>query len=207
MTAEKATDNWYANVSYTWSKNYGNTEGLVKSDNGQDDTGTTQDFDYPELMIGTNGYLPNDRRHVIKAFGAYKFTPEWSMGLNLLVQSGRPKNCFGGGPGAPIANGIPSYYSAYFWCEGEISPRGSRGRTPWNRTFSPNVVYKPAWAKGLTLQLDMINLFNNTKPVTVNEVGERQDGSTVTTYYNTTYSIPTNFQTPRYFRLMAQYDF
>ncbi|MFC4763709.1 TonB-dependent receptor [Dyella koreensis] len=207
LTAEKGNSRWYANVSYTWSRNYGNTEGLVKSDNGQTDTGTTQDFDYPELGIGSNGYLPNDRRHSFKAYGAYKFSPEWSVGLNVLVQSGRPKNCFGGGPGASISDGIPSYNSAYFWCEGEVAPRGSRGRTPWTWTMSPNVVFTPNWAKGLTLKLDMINIFNNTKPITVSEVGERQPGATPTTYYSTTYDIPTSYQTPRYFRLMAQYDF
>ena len=52
--------------SYTWSKSQGNTEGGVKSDIGQDDTGTTQDFDYPELTIGSFGDLPNDRRHAFK---------------------------------------------------------------------------------------------------------------------------------------------
>ena len=207
LSAEKASDRWYANVSYTWSKNYGNTEGLVKSDNGQTDTGTTQDFDYPEVMRGANGYLPNDRRHSLKAFGAFKFTPEWSVGLNMLVQSGRPLNCFGGGAGAPIADGIPGYNSAYFWCEGNIATRGSRGRTPWTWTLSPNVVYKPGWAKGLSLQMDMINVFNNTKPLSMNEVGERQPGANPTTYYATTYMIPASVQTPRYFRLTAQYDF
>ena len=82
-------------ASYTWSKSYGNTEGGVKSDIGQDDTGTTQDFDYPELTIGSLGYLPNDRRHAFKMFGNYQFTDEWPLGANMLIQSGRPKNCFG----------------------------------------------------------------------------------------------------------------
>ena len=33
------------------------------------DTGTTQDFDYPELAEGSYGYLPNDRRHVPRSVG------------------------------------------------------------------------------------------------------------------------------------------
>ena len=201
LTAEKATDKWYVNASYTWAKNYGNTEGLVKSDNGQDDTGTTSDFDYPEIMKGANGYLPNDRRHSIKAYGGYKFTPEWSVGVNLLVQSGRPTSCFGGGNGIPY--GIPSYQSAYFYCEGDIDARGHGKRLPWNWTLSPNVVFTPAWAKGLTFQLDAINVLNNSKPTAINEIGERSNQ----TFYNTTYRVPTYYQTPRYFRLMVQYDF
>jgi hypothetical protein len=200
LSAEKASDKWYVNASYTWAKNRGNTEGLVKSDNGQSDTGTTQDFDYPELMFGANGYLPNDRRHSIKAYGGYKFTPEWSVGLNLLVESGRPKNCFGGGSSL---YGIPSYDSAYFYCEGRTSMRGTAGRLPWNWTLSPNVVYTPNWARGLTLQLDMINAFNNAKPITINEVGERNGQP----FYGSSYNVPSDYQTPRYFRLMAQYDF
>ncbi|MBB3225442.1 hypothetical protein FHW69_000032 [Luteibacter sp. Sphag1AF] len=201
LTAEKASDKWYVNASYTWSKNYGNTEGLVKSDNGQDDTGTTTDFDYPEVMIGSNGYLPNDRRHSIKAYGGYKFSSEWSVGLNMLVESGRPTNCFGGGNYIPY--NIPGYNSAYFYCEGDISYRGTQKRLPWNWTLSPNVVYTPAFAKGLTLQFDAINVLNNSKPIAINEIGER--GSQ--TLYNTTYRVPSYYQTPRYFRLMAQYDF
>jgi len=201
LTAEKATDKWYVNASYTWSKNYGNTEGLVKSDNGQDDTGTTSDFDYPEIMNGSNGYLPNDRRHSIKAYGGYRFTPEWSVGMNLLVQSGRPTSCFGGGNGIPY--GIPSYQSAYFYCEGDIDARGHGKRLPWNWTLSPNVVYTPSFAKGLTVQLDAINVLNNSKPTAINEIGERSNQ----TFYNTTYRVPTYYQTPRYFRLMVQYDF
>ncbi|TCV94977.1 carboxypeptidase family protein [Luteibacter rhizovicinus] len=201
LTAEKATDKWYVNASYTWAKNYGNTEGLVKSDNAQTDTGTTSAFDYPEIMNGSNGYLPNDRRHSIKAYGGYKFTPEWSVGLNLLVESGRPTSCFGGGNGIPY--GIPSYQSEYFYCEGEVNERGHQKRLPWNWTISPNVVYTPAYVKGLTLQLDAINVFNNSKPIAISEIGERANQ----TFYNTTYRVPTYYQTPRYFRLMVQYDF
>ncbi len=106
-------DKFFMQASYTWSKSYGNTEGGVKSDIGQDDTGTTQDFDYPELTIGSLGYLPNDRRHSFKAFGNYQLTDEWSIGANLLVQSGRPVNCFGFLGGVNTAH----YANGYFSCD------------------------------------------------------------------------------------------
>ncbi|MCC4604118.1 TonB-dependent receptor [Xanthomonas campestris] len=70
------SDKFFLQGSYTWSKNKGNTEGGVKSDIGQSDTGTTQDFDYPELAEGAKGYLPNDRRHTLKLFGNYEFNDE-----------------------------------------------------------------------------------------------------------------------------------
>lgn len=201
LSAEKAADNWYVNASYTWSKNRGNTEGLVNSDNGQMDTGTTSAFDYPEVMIGANGYLPNDRRHSFKIYGGYKLTPEWSVGVNGLLESGRPTSCFGGGDGT--VGGIPGYNSSFFYCEGQFDGRGRAKRLPWNWSLSPNVVYTPAYAKGLTLQLDVINAFNNDKPIAINEIGENAGQ----TFYSSTYRVPSYYQTPRYLRLMVQYDF
>jgi hypothetical protein len=106
-------DKFFVQASYTWSKSIGNTEGGVKSDIGQSDTGTTQDFDYPELSIGSYGYLPNDRRHAFKIFGNYQLTDEWSIGANLLVQSGRPENCFGFLGGAASSG----YANGYFSCD------------------------------------------------------------------------------------------
>ena len=48
----------------------GNYEGTVKSDNGQDDAGITQDFDFPEFTEGSYGKLPNHRKHNLKFNGA-----------------------------------------------------------------------------------------------------------------------------------------
>ena len=113
--AEGHWDKLFLQGSYTWAKSSGNFEGGVKSDIGQADTGTTQDFDYPELEIGTTGYLPNDRRHSFKLFGNYEFTDEWSAGFNVLVQSGRPQNCLG------IYGGDPIFYrNSYFSCDATI---------------------------------------------------------------------------------------
>src|SRR3546814_11754409 len=84
---------------YVWSKNYGDSEGMLKSDIGQTDPSVTQDWDFPELMIGSRGYLPNDRRHQIKAYGYWQMNPEWLFGSSLQIASGRPKNCIGNPPG------------------------------------------------------------------------------------------------------------
>jgi hypothetical protein len=209
--------NWnkfFMQASYTWSKSYGNTEGGVKSDIGQADTGATQDFDYPELMIGATGYLPNDRRHALKVFGNYELSDEWSVGANLLVQSGRPMNCFGflGGSNTSI------YQNGYFSCDpgranlpgdgtgnngDTIVPRGSVGRTPWQRTLDLNVAYQPNWAEGLTLKMDVFNVFNEHAVTSVVEQGENTAGQPQPDRYLT----PTGFQAPRAFRFMVQYDF
>lgn len=204
LSAEKQTDKYYVNISYTLSKSFGNTEGLVKSNNNQDDTGTTADFDFPEIMRGANGYLPNDRRHSFKLYGGYKFTPEWSAGLNLLVQSGTPISCYGGGGGTFDTQ--YGYGAQFHYCNGKVSPEGTSGRTPWTWTVSPNVVYQPAWARGLSMQLSVLNLFNNDQPLFVNEAAETISNSGRKTTY-TNYKLPKYFNTPRYARFQVQYDF
>ena len=203
LSAEKSwNDKWYVKASYVWAKSYGNTEGLVKSDIGQADTGTTQDFDYPELMYYSNGNLPNDRKHTIKVYGSWQVTPEWMVGANLLVQTGRPKNCFGVNEDWDAYAGYGSNAS-YFYCQGQPVARGSLGRTKtlWNLDLGVN--YKPAWAKGLQLSMDITNVFNRHTPLTIDEAGE----TNATDYYQSTFGTPTSYQTPRYVRVAAQYDF
>ena len=88
-------DNWYGKLTYTYSRNKGNTEGQTKSDNAQTDVAATSTWDNTQLMEGSYGNLPNDRPHQVKAFGFYQFSPEWQVGGNFLAEAGRPKNCFG----------------------------------------------------------------------------------------------------------------
>ena len=215
-------DRLFLQGSYTYAKSKGNTEGGVKSDIGQDDTGTTQDFDYPELAYGAYGYLPNDRRHTLKLFGNYEFTDEWSAGFNVLVQSGRPVNCFG-----YLGDYFTSRYgNSYFSCDpgtpddlsdngSTIIPRGSAGTTPWQRTLDLNVAYRPAFANGnLMFKLDVFNVFDEQVVTTVYEFGE--DASGRPTFGENcgglgeaecVYKRPTGYSAPRAVRFMVQYDF
>jgi outer membrane receptor for ferrienterochelin and colicin len=204
------SDKFFLQGSYTWSKNQGNAEGGVKSDIGQDDTGVTQDFDYPELMVGADGYLPNDRRHTLKLFGNYEFSDQWSAGANFLWQSGRPVNCFGVYADDPVG-----YGNSYFSCDtGEVDPdtgsngetivsRGSAGRTPDIYNVDLNVAYRPSFAEGrLTLKMDVFNVFNRQKALAVDESGEDSSGNPL---QGITYMTPTVFQAPRAVRFMVQY--
>ena len=223
---EGSWDRWFLQGSYTFAKSIGNTEGGVKSDIGQADTSVTQDFDYPELMIGSYGYLPNDRRHSLKMFGNFEITDEWSVGANYLVQSGRPINCFGFLGGANTSH----YANGYFSCnltqdanlpgDGagnngfDIVDRGTAGRLPWTQTLDLNLQYAPSWAEGLKFKVDVFNVFNADKAVTVVEQGEDASGNPQAggTFQNGTpraniYKMPTGWQTPRSVRFMVQYDF
>ena len=210
-------DRFFLQGSYTYAKSKGNTEGGVKSDIGQADTNVTQDFDYIELTENTYGYLPNDRRHSLKLFGNYEITEEWSVGGNLLIQSGRPYNCIGvldrdpnRAPGDPPSLPAPDgtynphpYGASFFRCNNIPVPRGTAGRLPWTSTFDLNIAYRPSFAKGLQFKVDVFNLFDTQKVVAVNEIAEDQaSGLPVETYL-----APVTFQAPRSVRFMVQYDF
>ncbi|HWU70733.1 MAG TPA: TonB-dependent receptor, partial [Pseudoxanthomonas sp.] len=216
-------DKFFFQGSYTFGKSKGNTEGGVKSDIGQANTNTTQDFDYIELTKDTFGYLPNDRRHSLKLFGNYSFSDEWSVGANLLVQSGRPLNCFG--VLYPYHGVYHPYGSSFMRCgtsetgqaidgNGNVIgpvqafPRGTKGRLPWTNQVDVNVRYAPMWAKGLQFKVDVFNVFNSQKVTSVSEIAE--DASLTTAGPGTplnTYMLPASFQPARSVRFMVQYDF
>ena len=204
---ERAWDEkWFLQGSYTYAKSKGNTEGYVKSDIAQDDAGITQDFDYPGLMDGAYGYLPNDRRHTLKLFGAYQITDEFRAGANLLVQSGRPYNCFGVYPSDGPDTGAPGYGVASFYCgEGAfpstLHPRGTAGRVPWTQTLDVNLTYEPNWAEGLMLGMNVRNLFDADDYTRVDDNGENSAGAP-----NYSYLYPRGFVAPRSVEFVVQYQ-
>lgn len=168
-------DKWTLQGSYTFSKSIGNTEGYVKSDIGQDDAGISAGSDYPVLTDGGYGYLPNDRRHAFKLFGAYQINDEWLVGGNLIVQAGRPLNCLGGVPvneDGTYGEGHwlePGYDGYAMYCNGELVPRGSMGRLEWNSSLSLSLTYKPKWLEGLRMTADVFNVLNDRSVLSVNE--------------------------------------
>ena len=207
-------DRFFLQGNYTYARSKGNTEGGVKSDIGQGDTSVTQDFDYLALTTDTYGFLPNDRRHSLKLFGSYDVTEELSVGMNAIVQSGRPINCLGvldldPGPGYSAH----PYGSSFMRCSStgnatddasvQAIPRGTKGRLPWTSEFGLNVVYQPNWMKGLQFKMDVFNILNTQKVTSVIETAE----VSATGAASSTYLLPASFQQPRSVRLMVQYDF
>jgi TonB dependent receptor/Carboxypeptidase regulatory-like domain/TonB-dependent Receptor Plug Domain len=197
-------DGWYGKLTYTYSKSEGNTEGQTKSDNGQADVAVTSNWDFRELMEYADGPLPNDRTHQIKAYGYLQATPEWGFGATAVAESGRPRNCFGdyGGSGEDIGGG--QYGAVFFYCDGQPSPRGSKGRLPWNFNIDASAVYKPPYAKGLSLRVDVFNLFNRQ---TVQAIEEGRDSAFSYGGVNPDYGRVLAYSQPRKVRLTAQYDF
>lgn len=223
-------DNWYLQGSYTLAKTKGNVEGYVNSTLEQDDAGLTQDFDFAAFEDGAYGYLPNDRRHTFKLFGAYDITDEWLVSANLVVQSGRPVSCYGFIPvealgiGEPDAGTISLYSGSSFYCpdpDGNIvdvndpadpsddvafslGQRGDRGRTPWTRTFNLGFEYTPNWANDhLNFQMNVFNVFNND---TVTEYNETSTSVRTQTEPEPDFLNDVNYQSPRSVRLAVRYN-
>lgn len=202
LTAEYPFDGKYwMKAVYTLSRNKGNTEGQLLSDIGQADVSTTQAFDFPEFSNNASGLLPNDRKHQLKVFGYAKLLPEWGVGGNLLAASGRPKNCIGNPPFTNYAG----YTSAYFYCNGVATPRGSQGRLPPDIRFDMSLDFRPAALPGLMLKADVFNVFNRQSAETISERYNQTSSATsaVANLYGTTLS----YTTPRYIRFSASYDY
>ncbi|MFD2271231.1 hypothetical protein ACFS07_09120 [Undibacterium arcticum] len=155
------------------------------------------------LWKNSNGLLPNDRKHQIKAYGFYEITPQFSVGGNFLAAAGRPKNCIGNYPDALVANdpGFPDYGSAYHYCNQVASPRGAAGNLPWDIRLDMNVVYKPEQVKGLSFKLDIFNLFNRQTVQTIDELYNLNDAVAAT------YSRTISYTAPRALKLTAEYNY
>lgn len=190
-------DGWYGKVNYTYSQSKGNNEGQVDSIQGGD-VALTVGWDHKELMLNANGYLANDRAHVIRAFGNYALTPEWNLGGNLNLTSGRPRNCTGNLPESVGPD--MGYGGSYFFCNGAATPKGSLGRLAWDVQLDLNVAYLPAALPGLRLKVDVFNLFN--RQTVLSESESYNTGSAI----NPSYLQVASRSAPRAARLTVEYN-
>ncbi|WP_322963013.1 TonB-dependent receptor [Sphingomonas fuzhouensis] len=208
---------WSLEGSYVYGKTYGNYEGGVKSDNGQGDTGLTQDFDQPGLQRGMYGYSPNDRRHVFKLFGSYQFGL-FNVGASFSAAAPRKYGCIGTVPRSvdPYAR---AYGAAGAYCQ--VKPDGTINTDPlvaypvqlvrrgtafdgrWLFTDDIDISTKiPIGRSNATLRLTVFNFLNLKTPTNFNEFGTTGNG-TASIYYRTV----TGYQGGRNARLQFQYAF
>lgn len=210
---------WYAKFNYVWSHSYGTTEGQLRSDlwrtggalgsyQGQAAVSTTQSWDHAALMESFNGDQSNDHRHQIKLYGYYQLTSELGVSGNLSMISGAPKNCLGNYAGGNYTGNDPAGYSSsvtgspYHFCKGQPSPPGSQGRTGWINQVDLGLTYKPAFAKGLAVNLNVFNITNEDAVTNYYPFSEFFDGTP-----HPLYGQPVAYQTPRYARLTISYDY
>lgn len=148
-------------VSYTLSRSYGNYPGLFAQDLGDWRPNISGQFDTPEEVIHATGLLPNDRRHVFKFFGSYRFPFGLSVGAFFICQSGTPLSELG----SQVANpGWPKY----------LTQRGTIGRTPSIVDLNLRFAYQMKNAFGTKIAprvvIDLFHIASRRKPVTYQEM-------------------------------------
>lgn len=214
---------WGVSASYTLARSKGTAEGYVQSQLDQEDAGVTQDFDFGSFTDGSNGYLPNDRRHTFKVFGNYQLSEDFRLGLNFIAASGRPKSCIGFvpdtvfdylGPAGTLSGGSGEYNSASsYYClddsgKTRLTQRGTFGRTPWTNSVDLSLAYlKKFGTQRLTLQADVFNVFDSRKVTEYNELRNYSRADTPDGKLNPNYNNPTGYQSRRSVRLTARYEF
>lgn len=223
---------WGLQGSYVWSRSKGNYEGGVKSDNGQDDVGLTQDFDEPGWMDGSYGFLPNHREHQFKVFGSYSPTEWLRLGLNARVSSPRKYGCVGIYPynDGRAANPFTSGGADSWYCgdrstatdtdgDGDLDTatdsvlvgRGGGFKGKWEKRVDLSLQLRPQVEQfeNLSFRVDVFNVFNFDDAVDFQEYGD-VDGpinSDDTITLNENYGKPISYQTPRYVRFGVSLDF
>ncbi|WP_255436665.1 TonB-dependent receptor [Rhodanobacter sp. PCA2] len=186
---------WFARFDYLFSRNYGNSEGQVRTDIGQEDVSATVDWDYAQVMDFANGYLANNHKHQFKAYGSYQITPEWLVSGNVAVLSGAPQTCLGFYPGAQPNPGL-GYGPYYHFCNGKPWPPGTKDN-PWTYRLDLSAQYRPEWAgKKLAFNVMVYNVFNTQKTTQVYAISA-----------SSSYLRPISSQAPRYVRFGVTYDY
>lgn len=196
------SDGWNLRGSYVLSESRGNTEGYVKSDNGQTDAGITQDFDTPNLTDGANGLLPNHRAHAFKLFGSYQVTDRFLIGANASLTSPRKFGCIGVHPERynPPSQIDPAdlYGAASNYCGGDLVPRGTAFESDWSKNVDVSLRYDLPVSDFLNVRLraDIFNIFGFESKLDFDEFGEEDNGDV-----NPFYKQVTAYQSPRGVRL------
>lgn len=216
---------WGISGSYVLAKSTGTAEGYVQSQLDQEDAGVTQDFDFGSFTDGAYGALPNDRRHTLKAYGAYQLSQNFRVGFNFVATSGRPKSCVGYvpttvfdyyGPTAGSTTGGSGAYngaSSYYCRSGpgftaELHQRGTLGRTPWTNSLDLSMAYLTKFGTNkLTLQADIFNFFDSRKATETNEVFDYSRATSGPEGVNPNYGNATGYQSRQSVRLTARYEF
>lgn len=204
LTFERPWDGtWSLQGSAVFAESKGNIEGGVKSDNGQDDTGLTQDFDEPGWTDGSYGFLPNHRGQTYKLFGSYAVTEDITVGVNASLQSPRKYGCIGA---YPLGDGRASPTTITAWyCNGVLTPRGSQFEGEWVKRVDASLAWNlpmSGMPGRLQFRADVFNIFDFEGATDFVETGEEALGTP-----DPDYGLISAYQTPRYVRLGLSYQF
>jgi hypothetical protein len=163
---KRLSNNWYANVNYTYSRLFGNYSGLTSSDephliDGRLSPGVSRAFDLPHIGFNAkgqkdNGRLQTDRPHVLNIYGAYIF--DWK---NNRVHSSE-FSAF-----QTITSGQPqttTIYGASTVTPQILLERGDLGRTPTYSQTDFNFTHRYRWGQDkrftMAFDLNFLNLWD-----------------------------------------------
>jgi len=185
-----------ARLSYVLSRTYGNYSGFYASDYGFGFPGGLGGLQIAEDRKNSTGLLPNDRAHVLKLFGAYRFPFGLTVGTFFTWQSGTPLNEFGTNP----------TYVRYVF----LVPRGSVGRTPaiWDLNLRFAYPLRVGGGVGARATLDWLHVGSPRQPVWFEQAhytSEDANGNPINV--NPTYRQVLSYQPPTQARLGVEFTF
>ena len=186
-------------ASYVLSRNYGNYNGIADLDLvGTYSPNVGGQFDLPEKMANSLGLLPNDRTHVFKFSGSYRWPIGLTLGTSVLWESGTPLSEWGGGS-------IPGYLFL-------IRPRGSGGRTPSILDVNFRLMFELAKVKKISwlprIFLDVFHVASKRTPIGFDQIHYHNldaDGNQIDP--NPTYGAAIRFFPPMSARLGMEMRF
>lgn len=153
LHAEKRfSNNYQFFTSYVWSQLKGNYDGTFQASTGQADPNINSAFDYADFLVNNNGFLSNDRTHVVKFYGSYTFSNGFAKGLDI-------------GMGTHWESGVPltaqGYAVSYRNFEYYLTTRGALGRGPADYEADIHAGFPiPVRGSHVSLLLDVFNVFN-----------------------------------------------
>ncbi|MFA5831859.1 MAG: TonB-dependent receptor [Bacteroidota bacterium] len=181
-------------ASYVLSRDRGNYEGLFDAFNHNGFPHQNVTFnDLNTARVNATGLVPNDRTHVFKFSGSYRFPFGMTTGISFIAQSG-----------TPLSEYAYSDYGIRF-----LSPRGSQGRTPSIWDLNARLIYKIPYSSFVDtrLILDLFHIASQRKPVDINQARYRYaDPAGNVRSPNSTYGKAYRYQPPMSGRLGVEMD-
>jgi hypothetical protein len=194
LTFERAGGPLTFLASYVLSRNWGNYPGVFNTDMLQAYGNCTAQFDFPDLLVNATGLLPNDRTHMVKFVGSYRFPIGLTVGTSAYLASGTPLSTYG------------TYLFYPLWSF--VTPRGTAGRTPTTWNVDLRFAYELPIAHGARLRprvlLDVFNVGNQRKALTYDQRLYPTPDQSIT---NPHYGEVTQYQAPLRARLGMAVDF
>lgn len=145
------------NAWYTYSRLWGNYNGLYDADNNYAAPNGNNAYDTPELVLNKRGPLANDRPHAARIAAHY----EQPLGSRGALLAGLFFSAYSGVPRNHVSALIPGQQLVF------LLPRGSAGRTPAVTQVDLRLAYRLGVSKLVTMELsvELFNLLNRRTPL------------------------------------------